>query len=261
MEATTNKKKMIARRITCLNVSGLSALRTVFKPQQLSINRLTYPILRSISNVTINAKKKDIELSGRQLVKPLNSRKTYLIDFYKHMMETSPLVVFVHYNNLIKTEDHYYRDQIKKAGGKLTKLRNALFQVYLRNSKMDDPCAPITDESILVKDHPLLPLFTGPTAAITFPDVDPEKLSKLLKVLDASKERLFIIGAKVDSSVLDVNKVHQFSKLPPLPVLQAQIVCLLQSAAGLNLVQTLESASQSLCLTLKSHEDNIKGTA
>lgn len=212
---------------------------------------------RAASTAAITAKKEDFELHGRRTVKPMNSRKTFLIDYYKNMMETNPVVIFVHYNNLIKTEDHYFRHQIKNTNGKLHKLRNSLFQVYLKRSELKDPCAPIEEDIKLLENHPLLPLFCGPTAAITFKNINPSDIASLIKVLNLAKDKLFIIGAKVDTDVLDVKQVSNFSKLPSLPQLQAQLVSLLQMSGGVNLVQTLEFASQKLYLTLKSHEDNV----
>lgn len=200
---------------------------------------------------------KPTDLLIRATVKPLKSRKTFLIDLYKNIMESHQLVVFVHYNNLMKNEDHFFRDKIKSTGGKLTKVRNNLFQVYLKNSNREDPCAPVQDKSKLVRNHPLASLFHGPTAAISYKDADSASLAKLIKLLDASKDKLFIIGAKIDSDVLDIDKIRQFSKLPPKPILQAQLVNILQQLGGVGLVNTLEAASKNLYLTLKSHEKNI----
>lgn len=54
------------------------------------------------------------EQPSRKTVKPLDSRKTFLIDTYKHLMENSSMIFFVHYNNLSKTEDHHFRFKIKQ---------------------------------------------------------------------------------------------------------------------------------------------------
>ena len=214
------------------------------------------PAMRHGSSVAVTAKERDFELHGRRTAKPVDSRKTFLIDYYKHMMEAHPVVVFLHYNNLLKTEDHHFRDLIKSTNGKLHKIRNNLFQVYLRNSALPDPCAPVdSKDPRLVKNHPLHPLFAGPTAAITYSELDPASIAKLIKVLGQAKDKLFVIGAKVDTEVLDTGKLTEFSKMPPMPVMQAQLVQLLQSASGGGLVQTLEAASQKLYLTLKAHEE------
>ncbi|CAB4255168.1 similar to Saccharomyces cerevisiae YDL202W MRPL11 Mitochondrial ribosomal protein of the large subunit [Maudiozyma barnettii] len=235
----------------------------LINPHLLRCNGRSLTRMSSIrfgSSAVITAKPQDIELNnGRQTVKAPNSRKTFLIDSYKHMMETHPVVIFLHYNNLIKSEDHYFRDQIKTTNGTLHKIRNNLFKVYLKNSSQIDPCAPIdSKDETLIKNHPLHPLFSGPTAAITYKDINPTDIAKLIKVLNLAKDKLFVIGAKIDAEVMDPFQLGTFSKLPSLPQLQATLVSMLQMSGGGGLVQTLESSTQKLYLTLKSHEDNIK---
>lgn len=193
--------------------------------------------------------------AGRVTVKPVESRKTFLIDSYKHLMEANPVVLFVHYNNLLKNEDQHYRSLVKQNGGRLTMLRNGLFGAYLKNSHAEDPCAPIRrkDQN---RNHPLLPLFKGPTAAISFPETNPSSVAKILKLLEKAQDRLFVVGAKVETEVYDVASLNQFKTLPSKPELQAQLVGLLNVLGGAGLVRTLEAGSQTLYLTLSSHRDN-----
>lgn len=192
---------------------------------------------------------------GRVTVKPAESRKTFLIDSYKHLMETNPVILFVHYNNLLKNEDQHYRSLIKQNGGKLTMLRNGLFGVYLKNAQAADPCAPISRKEQNRK-HPLLPLFKGPTAAISFTETDPSSVAKVLKSLEKAQDKLFVVGAKVETEVYDIAQLHQFKTLPSKEVLQAQLVGLLNVLGGAGLVRTLEAGSQTLYLTLSSHQEN-----
>ncbi|CAI1888434.1 hypothetical protein SEUBUCD646_0D00530 [Saccharomyces eubayanus] len=210
---------------------------------------------------TIGAHKRFYALASEQLsrktVKPLESRKTFLIDTYKYLMEKSSVVLFVHYNNLSKTEDHHFRFRIKQTGGKLTKVRNNLFEVYLRNSHLPDPCGPAKRKEQNRK-HPLLPLLKGPTATITFEDTNPQQVAKLLKLLQSAQDKLLVIGAKVENQVLDVEKLNDFKTLPTKTELQSQMVGVLQMLSGLGLVRTLESGSNALYLTLQSHHDNQK---
>lgn len=196
-----------------------------------------------------------ISTAPRVTVKPLHSRKTFLIDSYKHMMEHNPVVLFAHYNNLLKQENATFRSQIKGIGGTMSSVRNNLFQVYLRNAHLPDPCAK-TSKKQQNKSHPLLPLFKGPTVAISFPETDPAKVAKLLKLLEKSADKLFIVGAKVESEVYDMAQLNQFKSLPTKPELQSQLLGLLHILSGAGLVRTLESGSQALYLTLQSHHDN-----
>lgn len=192
----------------------------------------------------------------RRTVKPLDSRKTFLIDSYKNLMETSPVMLFCHHNNLMKGENAHFREEINKVGGKLTILRNNLFQVYLRNSRKNDPAAPAKRSEQDWK-HPLLPLFKGPTAAISFPETDPAKVKKVMKLLEKAQDKLFVIGAKVENDAYDLRQLDSFKDLPTKSQLQSELLGLLHVLSGAGLVQTLEAGSNMLYLTLKSHEDNI----
>lgn len=191
----------------------------------------------------------------RLTVKPLDSRKTYLMDVYKHLMETNPVVLFVHYNNLLKNEDHHFRELIRQSGGNLTMLRNNLFSAYLKTAHLPDPAVKVLSKD-KNKKHPLLPLFKGPTAAITFTETVPSNVAKVLKHLEKAQDKLFVVGAKVETEVYDIAQLKQFQKLPTKPELQAQVLGLLHVLSGAGLVSTLERGSQTLYLTLKSHHDN-----
>ncbi|QLL34815.1 hypothetical protein HG536_0H01900 [Torulaspora globosa] len=195
------------------------------------------------------------DAAGRVTVKPADSRKTFLIDSYKHLMEANPVVLFVHYNNLLKNEDQHYRSLVKQNGGKLTMLRNGVFGAYLKNSHAADPCGPISRKE-RNRNHPLLPLFKGPTAAISFPETSPASVAKILKVLEKAQDKLFVVGAKVEAEVYDVASLNQFKTLPGKTELQAQLVGLLNVLGGAGLVRTLEAGSQTLYLTLSSHHES-----
>lgn len=219
----------------------LKNLSNVFtRTQQFSVLKFHIRLASSASRVTS---------------KPLQSRKTSLIDSYKRLMETNPVVLFAHHNNLLKQENNHFRSEIQKLGGKMTVVRNNLFQVYLKNSHLPDPCAPVksTEQN---KQHPLLPLFKGPTAAIAFDETDPAKVAKLLKLLERVADKLFVIGAKVETEIYDTEKLNHFKTLPSKPELQAQLMGLLHVLSGAGLVRTLEAGSQTLYMTLQSHHDN-----
>lgn len=193
----------------------------------------------------------------RVTAKPIDSRKTFLVDSYKHLMEKNSVVLFLHYNNLLKHEDHHYRSQIEQLGGKLTILRNNLFKLYLKNSHLEDPCAPVKSKN-QSKRHPLLPLFKGPTAAIAFPETNPKDVANVLKLLEKAQDKLFVVGAKVETESYDLAQLNKYKLLPDKTALQGQLLGLLHTLSGAGLVKTLESASQSLYLTLSSHRDNVK---
>ncbi|CEP62019.1 mitochondrial 54S ribosomal protein uL10m LALA0_S04e05908g [Lachancea lanzarotensis] len=214
-----------------------------------------FPRIRLISGASQNVR--FLTTAARVTVKPLQSRKTLLIDTYKDLMDKNPVVLFAHYNNLLKQENSFFRAQIQALGGKMTVLRNQLFQVYLRNSHLADPCAPSakTEQN---RTHPLLPLFKGPTAAISFSETDPSQILKFLKLLEKSSDKMFVVGARIEDQVMDITKLQQFKTLPSKSALQSQLLGVLSVLSGAGLVKTLEAGSHSLYLTLQSHHDNVE---
>lgn len=212
---------------------------------------LVWQCVRRYSRVAVESGLK------RQTWKPIDSRKTFLLDSYRYMMDNNSMVLFAHYNNLTKNEDHHFREQIKQAGGKLTRIRNNIFKVCLRTLDREDPAVYIKNKKEL-PHHPLIPLLKGPTAVISFQDTDPQGVAKVFKLLKNAQDKLLVMGAKVDKEVYDFAKLDQFKTLPTKEVLQGQLAGLLQMLGGAGLVQVLEANKQHLYLTLKSHEDNIK---
>lgn len=194
--------------------------------------------------------------SVRNTIKPLDSRKTFLVDFYADILKTHPLVLVAHRNNLTKTESSSYRRQIQEVGGQLVVVRNNLLKVYLRAADQADPAAVAKSAG---KSHGLFPFLNGPTALIVFKENDPTQLKKLIKVLAAAKEKLFVVGAKVGDDVYDLSRLNEYKELPSKPELQAQLVGLLNMCGGYGLTKTLGSASNVLHLTLKSHAEHEGG--
>ena len=224
----------------------------VWRSSGLLNSSIQIPLKKWYSDMSTNGSKQKMK---RVTVKPLDSRKTFLMDSYKYLMESNPVVLFVHYNNLLKQEDDHFRSQIKQNGGKMSMLRNHVFNAYLKVSHLPDPCAPVKNK-FKNESHPLLPLFKGPTAAITFAETDPVSVSKVLKLLEKAQDKLFVVGAKVETEIYDIAQLDHFKSLPSKTQLQSQLLGLLHVLSGAGLVDTLERGSQTLYLTLKSHHDN-----
>lgn len=201
------------------------------------------------------------DAASRITQKPITSKKTFLLDYYKHVMDTHPLVLFAHYNNLNKNENNMIRALCKDNSSTLTVLRNSIFKVYLRNSQRTDPASPVKSEekSLLIKNHPLNQYLKGPTCCIAFKELNPAALNNLFTVLKKHQDKLFVIGAKLDNESLDLEKILKIKDLPSKNVLQQQLLGVLHMLSGAGLVNTLEMASsKNLYLTLKSHEQELE---
>lgn len=198
------------------------------------------------------------ESAGRQTVKPLNSRKTYLVDVYSQLLKKSPVVLVVHHNNLLKDDDRALRAQIKTAGGELIITRANLFKVALRGMEHDDPASKEAQKQFKKSQHPIFPLLSGPTGIIAFPELDPKAVDNVVKALDKSKGNLVLLGAYVDKKVLSVEDVNVFKALPNLAEVRSQLVGVLSILGGAGLVQTLEASSKVLYLTMDERRKQLE---
>ncbi|GME94770.1 hypothetical protein B5S29_g1340 [[Candida] boidinii] len=196
----------------------------------------------------------------RNTVKPLNSRKTYLMDIYKYFNENNQIILFTHHNNLLSSDNEKIRKQLHAAGADFRKIKTTIFKHYLRASNHPDPASKAALRQVKKKKirHPLEPLLKGPTAAILIKDLNPKVVKDVLQVLKTTNEKLFLVGARVGSDVLDAAKIDEFKELPTLEESRAQLVGILTMLSGAGLVRTLESTANVLHLTLDTHRQEIE---
>lgn len=196
-------------------------------------------------------------LTTRNTVKPLGTRKTYLIDIYTDLLRNSPIILVLHHNNLLKADNNNLRGQIKKAGALLTVTRSRLFKVALRGKDHEDPASKDAQRKMRSNVHPMAPLFSGPSAIVTFPELDPKKVESVIKIIDKSQGNLTLIGSLIDDKVMSVPEVNQFKTLPTLPEVRSQLVGVLSILGGAGLVQTLEASSKVLYLTMDERRKQL----
>ncbi|KAH3665656.1 hypothetical protein OGAPHI_003844 [Ogataea philodendri] len=198
---------------------------------------------------------------ARNTVKPVDGRKTYLLDVYKHFDKSNKILLLAHHNNLTANDNVKIKKQLEDAGAEFRKLKVSLFRHYLRaSSKYDDPASKAAYRYVKKNKirHPLEPLLKGPTAAILIKDMDPAAVKKVVKVLKGLNERLFLIGGRLGDEVADVATIDQFKEMPTMDELRAQLVGMLTVLSGAGLVRTLESASNTLYLTLDTHKQEME---
>lgn len=191
-----------------------------------------------------------------QYLKDPLSRKTYLINRYNTLLSDAQIVLFLHHNNLVKTEINTYRDQIRSFGADMTVVRNHLFKAYLRSEHESEPASVEAYKRNRSVKHSLAPLLNGPTAIVTVKENDPQVVAKILKFTNTTNEKLFIVGARIENNLFDINQIKQFKDLPTKEQLHSQLAGMLTMLSGAGLVQTLQASSQHLYLTLESHRKN-----
>ncbi|KAF7582115.1 hypothetical protein FOB63_002196 [Clavispora lusitaniae] len=179
------------------------------------------------------------------------SRKTFLVDYYKHLNDTNDIVLYVHHNNLVKNDNVKVRSDFQKLGVKMTYIRNRLYDVYLRSSHEEDPALHKNTLKNKKVQHPLSVLLNGPTAVITIPKCEPSVVEQVMKILKQAGEKLILIGARIETSIYNIDDLDKFKSLPNKEQMQSQLAGLLTVLGGAGLVRTLESNGTMLYLTLE----------
>lgn len=195
---------------------------------------------------------------GRDTGKHIWARKTFLVDYYKYLNDQNEIVLYVHHNNLVRADNKRLRTELKQAGAQLNIIRNSIYGVYLRSAHEKDPANKETSLKNKEFVHPLARLLTGPTAIITIPKCDPSVVALTLKILKSAQEKLFLIGAKIETRVMDIHDVDAFKDLPSKDQLQGQLAGLLTILGGAGLVNTLQSPGTALYLTMGQREKDME---
>ncbi|KAG5418472.1 hypothetical protein I9W82_004000 [Candida metapsilosis] len=235
-----------------------SPVATFLRPSTLSFHH-SFSSSTSTSNEFTPTTQEHVNFLQRTTEKPLFSRKTYLIDNYKHLNDTNEILLFVHHNNLNKAENKKIRQDLTKIGGgtKLTMLKNTLYQTYLKSSHEQDPASKGMTHKNRNRNHPLSPLFVGPTACISITDCEPFKVQQILKLLKSMNEKLIVVGAKVEKSFMNRLQIEEFKDLPNKQGLQGQLVGLLTMLGGVGLVRTLETPGHMVYLTMEQRAKDL----
>lgn len=224
---------------------------------RIGYSGLVRPAVAAYSTAAPFDKQPYAKLEKRKTAKDILSRKTFLIDYYKYLNDTNEILLFVHHNNINKTDNQRIRSDLKKHGAKLNIIRNNLYEVYLKSEHESDPASTVATLKNRKVKHPLAPLLNGPTALITIPNCDPVATSQVLKIINGAQERLILMGAKIESRIFDSDQVNAFKSLPSKEQLQSQLAGLLTVLGGAGLVRTLESTSNVLYLTLEERRKDM----
>lgn len=99
------------------------------------------------------------------------------------------------------------------------------------------------------KYEAILPLFEAKNCIIFSPD---QKVSQLLKIVKKTPQLTLLAGI-VENRLLSKNELVQFAALPPIDIVRAQLVSLLQNAGGNNIVNSLQTHQSNLCQSLDAY--------
>jgi large subunit ribosomal protein L10 len=161
-------------------------------------------------------------------------RKEEVQTQYADWLKRSEAVILVEYTGTTMKSLDAIRAKIREAGGEFHVVKNTLARRVFAESGMDVP------QDYLVK-----------STAISFAFTDPASTAKALTDATKGNEFVKVKGGLMGGKVLSAADVKALSDMPPLPVMRATLLGVLQAPAG-KLVRTIAEPARGLAAVLQA---------
>ncbi|TFH37338.1 MAG: 50S ribosomal protein L10 [Anaerolineales bacterium] len=164
-------------------------------------------------------------------------RKNNLLAEYKDTLQRNSALVFTAYTGLSVKELEDLRKKLREIGGEYFIVKNTIVKRAFAEIGLSD-----SENS-----------FTGPTAI----GATSEEIPAMVKVLvDLSKEsnKFEVKGAIIDGRAVSADELRRLAELPPMPIMQAQMLGVLGAPAS-QFARVLAGSLRQLLNVLKAHSE------
>lgn len=170
-------------------------------------------------------------------------QKDEILTRYQDWLKRSEAVILVEYTGVGMKPLEALRARIRESGGEFHVVKNTLARRAFAASGVDLP------NDFLVR-----------STAISFAFSDPASTAKALA--DGTKGSTFVKvkGGLMGRRVLTAEQVKALAEMPPLPVLRAQMLGLLQAPAG-KLLRTILEPARGLAAVFKAYAESAAPAA
>ena len=164
-------------------------------------------------------------------------RKKEIVATYQDWLGNSQAVFLAEYTGLSVKDMDALRDKVREVGGEFHVIKNTLGKIAFEESGYQVP-----------ED-----LFLGSTAA-GFAFEDAPAMAKALDDFSKSVGFLQFKGGYLEKDMLSMEEIKSLASLPPLPVVQAQLLSTLIAPAS-QLVRTLAEPAREFVSVLQAYAD------
>ena len=165
------------------------------------------------------------------------AQKDAMLAEYMEWLKKSQAVVLVEYSGLKMKDLDVIRAKARENGGEFHIVKNTLARLALEKAGYSVPVD-----------------FAEKSTAIGFAFTDAAGFTKALTEATKGMEAVRVKGGFLNAKALSAAQVKSLSSLPPLPVLRAQLLGVLQAPAS-KLVRTLAEPGRSLAYVVKAFSD------
>lgn len=170
-------------------------------------------------------------------------RKEEVLSQYVDWLKQSEAVVLVEYTGVKMKDLDNIRAKIREAGGEFHIVKNTLVRRAFADTGMEIP------QDYLLK-----------STAISFAFSDPASTAKALSDATKGNEFVKVKGGFMDGQLLDAAQVKALAEMPPLPVVRAQLLGVLQAPAS-KLARTIAEPARGLAAVIKAFTEKTPATA
>ena len=169
-------------------------------------------------------------------------RKEEVLTQYADWMKRSQAVILVEYTGVRMKDLDNIRAKIRESGGEFHVVKNTLARRAFADMGMQFP------SDYLVK-----------STAVSFAFNDPASTAKALTDATKGNEFVKVKGGFMSGQTLNAAQVKALADMPPLPVVRAQLLGMLQAPAG-KLARTIAEPARGLAAVLKAFSEKASAT-
>ncbi len=170
-------------------------------------------------------------------------RKEEVLATYSEWMKKSQAVILVEYTGTKMKALDGIRSKIRESGGEFHVVKNTLARRMFAEHGMTLP------NDYLVK-----------STAVSFAFTDPASTAKALTEATKGNEFIKVKGGFMAGQALNAAQVKALADMPPLPVVRAQLLGVLQAPAG-KLVRTIAEPARGLAAVIKAFSEKANAAA
>jgi len=160
--------------------------------------------------------------------------KTELLAEYTRLLKDSQAVFLLEYNKMRMKDVDTLRQKVRENGARANVVKNTLMELALQESAMHVEGLTGTTLAGFTKDD-------APALAKTFVEVCKSDLFKLK-------------GGYLDGKWVSADEIKMLADLPPLPVMRARILGILNAPAS-KLVRTLAEPARQIAAVVKAYSE------
>ncbi len=170
-------------------------------------------------------------------------QKEQVLAQYTEWFEKSQAVVLVEYTGLKVKDLDAIRAKIRESGGEFHVLKNTLAR------KVFDSQGMTVSDTLLEK-----------STAVAFAFNDAAATTKALTDVTKGMGAVTVKGGFLDKQALDAAQVKALADMPPLPIVRAQLLGVLQAPAG-KLARTIAEPARSLASVFRAYAEQTQAAA